>query len=74
MLLTDAVMPGMLGNEIAARVRAVRPGLPVRYMSGYAQPVLDTQGSLDPDIHLLEKPFSEATLLALVRRALAGDS
>jgi PAS domain S-box-containing protein len=70
LLLTDAVMPGMLGNEVAARVRALRPGLPVLYMSGYAQPVLDTQGALDPHTDLLEKPFSEAALLTRVRQTL----
>ena len=74
LLLTDAVMPKMLGNEVATRVRAVRPGLPVLFMSGYAQPVLDSQGALDPDIDLLEKPFSEATLLIQVHRALHGES
>jgi len=68
LLLTDAVMPKMLGNEVAMRVRAVRPGLPVLFMSGYAQPVLDSQGALDP-----EKPFSEATLLIRVHRALHGE-
>ena len=66
-------MPEMLGNEVSARVRAVRPGLPVLYMSGYAQPVLDAQGALDPDIDLLEKPFSEVTLLTKVRQALDGS-
>ena len=70
LLLTDAVMPQMLGNEVAGQVRALRPGVPVLYMSGYAQPVLATQGALDPYINLLEKPFSEATLLRRVRRAL----
>ena len=70
LLLTDVVMPEMLGNEVAVRVRAVRPGLPVLYMSGYAQPVLATQGALDPDVDLLEKPFSEAALLTRVRDAI----
>jgi PAS domain S-box-containing protein len=70
LLLTDVVMPGMLGNELAARVTEERPGLPVLYMSGYAHSVLDTQGALDPHVDLLEKPFSEAHLLCRVRRAL----
>ncbi len=70
LLLTDVVMPQMLGNEVAARVRAVRPGLPVLYMSGYAQTVLDTQGALDAHVDLLEKPFSETTLLTRVRNAI----
>jgi len=73
LLLTDVVMPEMLGNQVAAQVRAVRPGTPVLYMSGYAQPVLDTQGALDPSVDLLEKPFSENTLLTRVRHAIDGD-
>jgi len=72
LLLTDAIMPGLLGNELAARIRALRPGLPVIYMSGYAQPILDTQGALDPHSDLLEKPFAETTLLTRVQRALDG--
>ncbi len=70
LLLTDVVMPDMLGNEVAAQVRAARPGLPVLYMSGYAQPVLDSQGALDPQVELLEKPFSEASLLSRVRQVI----
>ena len=70
LLLTDVVMPDMLGNEVAARVRASRPGLPVLYMSGYAQTVLDAQGALDAHVDLLEKPFSEITVLSRVRQAI----
>ena len=50
-------------------MRAARPALPVLYMSGYAQPVLDTHGPRR-QIDLLEKPFSEATLLTRVRHAI----
>jgi PAS domain S-box-containing protein len=70
LLLTDVVMPEMLGNEVARRVHAVRPALPVLYMSGYAQPVLDTHGAFADQIDLVEKPFSESTLLTRVRRAI----
>jgi two-component system cell cycle sensor histidine kinase/response regulator CckA len=70
LLLTDVVMPEMLGNEVASRVHAVRPALAVLYMSGYAQPILDTHGAFASQIDLLEKPFSEATLLTRVRRAI----
>jgi hypothetical protein len=69
-LLTDVVMPGMLGKELAERVTEVRPGLPVLYMSGYAQPVLTSHGTLDPDVHLLEKPFTGHDLLAALRERL----
>jgi FixJ family two-component response regulator len=39
-------------------------------MSGYAQPILDDQGGLDPHVDLLEKPFTAATLLTRVRQAI----
>ena len=70
LLLTDVVMPEMLGNEVARRIQVIRPALPVLYMSGYAQPILDTHGALANRIDLLEKPFTEATLLTRVRRAI----
>jgi CheY-like chemotaxis protein len=70
LLLTDVVMPEMLGNEVADRIHAIRPGLPVLYMSGYAQQVLDTQGALESGVDLLEKPFTEDTLLTRVRQAI----
>jgi signal transduction histidine kinase/ActR/RegA family two-component response regulator len=70
LLLTDVVMPEMFGNEVARRVHALRPALPVLYMSGYAQPILDTHGAFASQIDLLEKPFTEATLLTRVRRAI----
>jgi signal transduction histidine kinase/CheY-like chemotaxis protein len=70
LLLTDVVMPEMLGNEVARRVHAIRPALPVLYMSGYAQPILDTHGTFANQIDLLEKPFTETSLLTRVRRAI----
>ena len=70
LLLTDVVMPEMLGNEVARRVHAIRPALPVLYMSGYAQPILDSNGAFASQIDLLEKPLTEATLLTRVRRAI----
>jgi CheY-like chemotaxis protein len=70
LLLTDVIMPQMLGKELATRVCELYPATRVLYMSGYAQPVLATQGTLDPDVTLVEKPFSEAALLGHVRTVL----
>jgi PAS domain S-box-containing protein len=70
LLLTDVIMPEMLGNEVAARVGEIRPGVPVLFMSGYAQPILDTHGIPAPDYDILEKPFTETALLTRVHRAL----
>ena len=74
LLLTDVIMPGLLGRELAARCRSLRPDLKVLYMSGYAQPVLTSQGRLDADVDLIEKPFSEATLLARIQAVLADSA
>jgi hypothetical protein len=72
LLLTDVVMPKMLGKEVAEQVLAVRPGIRVLYMSGHAQPVLASQGTLAEGVTLIEKPFSEPGLLAKVREVLDG--
>jgi PAS domain S-box-containing protein len=70
-LLTDVVMPGMNGFELARRLVALRPGLPVLYMSGYAGDELQVRG-LPPEIDLLEKPFTVARLARAVRRVIEG--
>ncbi|HEV3096842.1 MAG TPA: response regulator [Candidatus Dormibacteraeota bacterium] len=70
LLLTDVVMPHMLGNELAPQLIEARPDLRVLYMSGFAQPALAANGKLQPGVTLLDKPFNEPTLLARVREVL----
>jgi FixJ family two-component response regulator len=60
----------MLGKEVAERVLALRPGTPVMYMSGYAQPILGVGENVPKDMVLLEKPFTEQVLLTKAREAL----
>ncbi len=72
LLLTDVVMPGMQGSEVAERIRALQPGIRVLYMSGYTGGLLGAQGVLGPGIHLIEKPFSETSLLAKLRTVLSN--
>jgi PAS domain S-box-containing protein len=72
LLLTDVVMPGMLGKEVAEKMQTILPEVHVLYMSGYAQPVLASQGRLDPGVVLLEKPFTEADLLKRAGQVLNG--
>jgi len=62
-LVTDVVMPGMQGKEVAERVRGLQPGIGVLYMSGYTEGLLSAQGVIEPGITLIEKPFTEASLL-----------
>jgi PAS domain S-box-containing protein len=71
LLVTDMVMPGMLGIEVVTRVRATRPQLPVLFISGYAQQVLDFHGIPAHDHDILQKPFTEAALLSRVCQALS---
>jgi PAS domain S-box-containing protein len=66
-LLTDVIMPGMQGREVAGRVREFQPGIGVLFMSGYTQGLLSSQGVIEPGINLIEKPFTEASLLARLR-------
>jgi PAS domain S-box-containing protein len=72
LLVTDVVMPKMLGNEVAERIRRIKPEVDVLYMSGYAQQNLVAQSSLDRDVHLVEKPFSVATLIGTAGQILGG--
>jgi two-component system cell cycle sensor histidine kinase/response regulator CckA len=74
LLVTDVVMPKMLGKEVAEKIRSSRPGIKVLFMSGYAQPVLASQGRLDPDVHLIEKPFSAAAIIQKAGQTLHGDA
>jgi len=70
LLLTDVIMPHMLGKELATKISDLNPHIRILYMSGYAQPVLASQGTLDPGVTLVEKPFSETDLLTRVREVL----
>ncbi len=70
LLLTDVVMPHVLGKDVAEAVRATRSDVRVLFMSGYARPVLAGSGTLEADVSLLEKPFSEESLLIAVREVL----
>jgi CheY-like chemotaxis protein len=65
-------MPKMLGKEVAARIHEIRPDIAVLFMSGYAQPVLASQGRLEPGVVLVDKPFSSAELLAKASQVLNG--
>ena len=71
LLLTDVVMPGDYnGRELADEASRRRPGLRVLYMTGYSRDAIIRQGRLDPDVHLLGKPFSLEELAAKVRSRL----
>jgi hypothetical protein len=70
LLLSDVVMPQMLGKQVAEEIKQLRPDVRVVFMSGYAQPVLGAQGTLEEGVILVSKPFSESDLLGRIREAL----
>src|SRR6202451_4668521 len=72
LLVTDVVMPHMLGKEVSEQIRAIKPDVKVLFMSGYALRVLTSQGMLDPSVALVKKPFTEAELMGTAGQALDG--
>ena len=72
LLVTDVVMPNMLGKEVAEQIRQLRSEIEVLYMSGYARPVLASGGRLNPNVSLIEKPFTAAELIDRAGQILNG--
>src|SRR5260370_9802230 len=70
LLLTDVIMPGMNGRELAQRIAEIRPNVKILYMSGYTENVIGHNGMLDAGIRLLQKPFNLRDLKSKVREVL----
>jgi CheY-like chemotaxis protein len=70
LLMTDVVMPGMDGKELAARLKAESPGLRTLFMSGYTAEVVVKHGILDKGVKFISKPFSVAELSLALRDIL----
>jgi CheY-like chemotaxis protein len=74
LLLTDVIMPGMTGRELADRLVGQQAGLRVLYMSGYTDSAIADQGVLEPGTYLLHKPFTEEALIQKVREVLDAEA
>ena len=74
LLLTDVIMPGMNGKQVAAELVRLQPGIKVIYMSGYPDRIVGEGGELDRELMFLQKPFTPEKLIELMERVLDGSA
>lgn len=72
LLLSDVMMPGMPGHELATHLHALRPEIPVMLMSGYAGGLMNDHGALPAGLTVLAKPFTEQEVLIAVRACIGA--
>ena len=70
LIMTDVVMPGISGRELAQSLETLHPGIRVLYMSGYTDDAIVRHGLLDQEIAFLQKPFTPDALMRKVREVL----
>lgn len=70
LMITDVVMPGMSGKELAERVKEMRPEIRVLFMSGYTTNVIAHRGVLDEGVHFIQKPFSMSDLARKIQSVI----
>ncbi|MGC1945955.1 MAG: ATP-binding protein [Pseudolabrys sp.] len=74
LLLTDVVLPGKNGRELANEVERRRPGTKIIFMTGYSRNAIVHHGRLDPGIELIPKPLTERVLARKIRQVLDRPS
>ena len=73
LVVSDVVMPGMSGRDMAERLAVQRPGTKILYMSGYTDDAISRHGVLDPGTAFLQKPFTPDALVRTARSVLDGQ-
>jgi len=73
LLMTDVVMPGINGRELAERISKIRPDIRILYMSGYTDQAITQHGVLGDDVVLLQKPFTLTALASKLREIFTAE-
>ena len=73
LLLTDVIMPGMSGRQLAEKILQKDPNTKILYMTGYTDDMVVQHKVLEPGVQLLQKPFTRTELAGKVRATLDGD-
>jgi PAS domain S-box-containing protein len=73
LLLTDVIMPGMSGRQLAEKILSKRPQTRIVYMTGYTDDMVGQHKVLEPGVKLLQKPFTKVDLALKVRATLDGE-
>ncbi len=73
LLMTDVVMPGTNGRELAEKIRSLHPDIKCLFVSGYTSNVIGHQGVLDEGVHFIQKPFSMRDLSEVLQQVLEHD-
>jgi two-component system cell cycle sensor histidine kinase/response regulator CckA len=74
LLITDVVLPEMMGPELARHLHQLRPGLRMLFLSGYTEGIVVDKGLLNDGAHFLQKPFTTDALESKVREVLDGPA
>jgi CheY-like chemotaxis protein len=69
-LLTDVVLPGVNGRQLADQAHEIRPGLPVLFMTGYSRNAIVHHGRLDPGVLVIQKPIRPVDIASRLRELL----
>jgi PAS domain S-box-containing protein len=72
-LVTDVVMPRLAGVELARHAQELRPGLPILFISGYSESLVDHRGTLPAGSKIMQKPFTRHSLLQAIGETLDAD-
>jgi two-component system cell cycle sensor histidine kinase/response regulator CckA len=71
LVISDVIMPDLTALELEQRIRGVRPGLPILYMSGYSREEVIDRGLMDSGQGFIQKPFTATELAAVVAQELS---